>query len=88
MAGAGIHPYHQQWPPAPAPQPSAPGAPPAPAHPPPILVENPNRPNSDEVSPFSISLSKTNPFLSGIHSESLRVIFRYVRSSSRVYLRT
>ncbi|RVW14580.1 RNA-binding protein with multiple splicing 2 [Vitis vinifera] len=55
MAGAGIHPYHQQWPPAPAPQPSAPGAPPAPAHPPPILVENPNRPNSDEVRTIFIS---------------------------------
>ncbi|KAJ9693477.1 hypothetical protein PVL29_012310 [Vitis rotundifolia] len=55
MAGAGIHPYHQQWPPAPAPPPSAPGAPPAPAHPPPILVENPNRPNSDEVRTIFIS---------------------------------
>ncbi|XP_024030879.1 cell wall integrity protein scw1 isoform X2 [Morus notabilis] len=44
MAGAGIHPYHQQWPPAAPPPP-----PPAAAAPPPILVDNPNRPAADEV---------------------------------------
>ncbi|KAB5539161.1 hypothetical protein DKX38_016694 [Salix brachista] len=61
MAGTGIHPYHQQWPPAqaPAPPPSAPGAPPPvhhappPVHhaPPPVLVDNSNRgpPTHDEV---------------------------------------
>ncbi|KAE8658891.1 hypothetical protein F3Y22_tig00116965pilonHSYRG00115 [Hibiscus syriacus] len=34
MAGAGIHPYHQQWPPvqAPPPPPSAPPPPPGPSH--------------------------------------------------------
>ncbi|PON71031.1 Splicing factor-like protein [Trema orientale] len=46
MAGAGIHPYHQQWPPA-APPPPPPAAVTAP--PPPILVENPNRSATDEV---------------------------------------
>ncbi|KAJ6892737.1 hypothetical protein NC651_025829 [Populus alba x Populus x berolinensis] len=56
MAGTGIHPYHQQWPPAqapPPPPPSAPGAPPPPVHhvPPPVLVDNSNRgpPTHDEV---------------------------------------
>ncbi|KAH7515308.1 hypothetical protein FEM48_Zijuj10G0012900 [Ziziphus jujuba var. spinosa] len=56
MAGAGIHPYHQQWPPAaqvppPPPPPVAAGAAaaPPPHHPPPILVDNPNRPATDEV---------------------------------------
>lgn len=47
MAGAGIHPYHQQWPPQ-APPPPPPAAVTAP--PPPILVENPNRSVNDEVS--------------------------------------
>ncbi|KAF4350956.1 hypothetical protein F8388_021663 [Cannabis sativa] len=45
MAGAGIHPYHQQWPQA-APPPPPPAAGTAP---PPILVENPNRSATDEV---------------------------------------
>ncbi|KAG5237957.1 U1 small nuclear ribonucleoprotein [Salix suchowensis] len=54
MAGTGIHPYHQQWPPAqaPAPPPSAPGAPPPVHHaPPPVLVDNSHRgpPTHDEV---------------------------------------
>lgn len=52
MAGAGTYPYHQQWPPAPVPPPPAAPAAAAPhsyAHPPPILVENPNRPTTDEV---------------------------------------
>ncbi|KAK6911116.1 RNA recognition motif domain [Dillenia turbinata] len=64
MAGAGIHPYHEQWPPAaPPPAPSATVAagaaaaplPPPPHHPPPILVENPNRPSTDEVRTIFIS---------------------------------
>lgn len=46
MAGAGIHPYHQQWTPAPPPQPS-PAAGVAP--PTPILLDNPNRSATDEV---------------------------------------
>lgn len=46
MAGAGIHPYHQQWPPA-APPPLPPAV--AAAPPPPILVDNANRPATDEV---------------------------------------
>lgn len=55
MAGAGIHPYHQQWPPSGAPPP-----PPAPASvphypPPPMHMENPNRPQSDEVRTIFIS---------------------------------
>ncbi|GMN48111.1 hypothetical protein TIFTF001_017275 [Ficus carica] len=46
MAGAGIHPYHHQWPPAaPPPPPQAAAA----APPPPILVDNANRPTTDEV---------------------------------------
>ncbi|KAM1010732.1 hypothetical protein ACFX13_046913 [Malus domestica] len=50
MAGTGIHPYHQQWQPAaaaPPPPPPAVGsiAPPPPHH----LVDNPNRPLTDEV---------------------------------------
>ncbi|KAF2286492.1 hypothetical protein GH714_017322 [Hevea brasiliensis] len=54
MAGAGIHPYHQQWPPAaaPPPPPAAAAAPPPPPihHPPPVLVDNSNRgPTHDEV---------------------------------------
>ncbi|KAK9282471.1 hypothetical protein L1049_005389 [Liquidambar formosana] len=54
MAGAGTYPYHQQWPPAPAPPPApaAAAAPPPPhhhPHAPPILVDNPNRPTTDEV---------------------------------------
>lgn len=44
MAGAGIHPYHQQWVPPPQPQPPPPAAPP-------IHVENPNRSATDEVRP-------------------------------------
>ncbi|XWS11462.1 hypothetical protein CRYUN_Cryun37aG0000300 [Craigia yunnanensis] len=45
MAGAGIHPYHQQWPPAPAaPPPSAAAPPPPPVHHPP-----PPAPSHDEV---------------------------------------
>ncbi|KAF3430952.1 hypothetical protein FNV43_RR25682 [Rhamnella rubrinervis] len=53
MAGAGIHPYHQQWAPAapvpPPPPPPVAGAPGAAVPPPPILVDNPNRPATDEV---------------------------------------
>ncbi|KAJ8756328.1 hypothetical protein K2173_025140 [Erythroxylum novogranatense] len=54
MAGAGIHTYHQQWPPAPAqPPPPAAAAPPPPppaVHHPPVLVDNSNRgPTHDEV---------------------------------------
>ncbi|GMY38465.1 U1 small nuclear ribonucleoprotein A isoform X1 [Fagus crenata] len=51
MAGAGIHPYHQQWPP----QAAAPPPPPPPsvavtAPPPPIMVDNSGvRPPNDEV---------------------------------------
>lgn len=62
MAGAGIHPYHQQWAPAapvpPPPPPPVAGAAVAAAPPPPILVDNPNRPATDEVS--SIQLSQSN----------------------------
>uniref|UniRef100_A0A2P2JXT3 Uncharacterized protein MANES_03G081700 n=1 Tax=Rhizophora mucronata TaxID=61149 RepID=A0A2P2JXT3_RHIMU len=47
MAGAGIHPYHQQWPPAPAPPPppAAAPVPPPPAvhHPPAVIVDGANR---------------------------------------------
>ncbi|CAL1386819.1 unnamed protein product [Linum trigynum] len=56
MAGAGIHPYHQQWPPAPAPPPpsAAAAGPPPPSvhypHPPAAMVDNSNRgPTHDEV---------------------------------------
>ncbi|KAF8082270.1 hypothetical protein N665_0839s0010 [Sinapis alba] len=58
MAGAGIHPYHQQWPPTGAPPPpaavsSAPPPHPPPVHhhhpPPPGLVDNHNRPPYDEL---------------------------------------
>jgi len=61
MAGAGIHPYHQQWPPAGAPPPPAAVSSAAPPHPPPIhhhpppppvLVDNHNRPPYDEVQLF------------------------------------
>ncbi|MBA0556077.1 hypothetical protein Golob_026211 [Gossypium lobatum] len=48
MAGAGIHPYHQQWPPVPAPPPppaSASAAPP----PPPVHHPPPPAPSHDEV---------------------------------------
>lgn len=55
MAGAGIHPYHQQWPPAAPPPP-----PPAAAAPPPILVDNPNRPAADEVF-YYFSFPQTKP---------------------------
>ncbi|XP_057514247.1 uncharacterized protein LOC130795998 [Actinidia eriantha] len=55
MAGAGIHPYHPQWPPTGAPPP-----PPAPAalphpQPPPMSMENPNRLPIDEVRTIFIS---------------------------------
>ncbi|KAL2462414.1 RNA-binding (RRM/RBD/RNP motif) family protein [Forsythia ovata] len=41
MAGAGIHPYHQQWPPAAAPPPATMAVPPPPhSHPPPIPMDN------------------------------------------------
>ncbi|KAG1326946.1 RNA-binding protein with multiple splicing 2 [Cocos nucifera] len=46
MAGAGMHPYHQQW--VPPPQPPPPAAPPMP-------VENPNRTTADEVRTIFIS---------------------------------
>ncbi|PIN11781.1 RNA binding protein (contains RRM repeats) [Handroanthus impetiginosus] len=59
MAGTGIHPYHQQWPPAPAHPPvsAAPPPPPPPhTHPPPIPIDNPaGRPPSDEVRTIFIS---------------------------------
>ena len=56
MAGAGIHPYHQQWPPAPAPPPPAAAAAAAPLvhHPPPPA------PSHDEVN--SLSLTRFTPF--------------------------
>lgn len=54
MAGTGIHPYHQQWPPAPAPPPASAAAPPPP--PPTIPVDSPAaRPPSDEVRTIFIS---------------------------------
>lgn len=49
MAGAGIHPYHQQWPPAPAPPPPPPAVAAAPPPPPPVAYDNTNRPSHDEV---------------------------------------
>lgn len=56
MAGAGIHPYHQQWPPAAAPPPAPAAAPPPPPahphphpHPPTMPMDNPNRLPIDEV---------------------------------------
>ncbi|XP_010545616.1 PREDICTED: U2 small nuclear ribonucleoprotein B'' [Tarenaya hassleriana] len=55
MAGAGIHPYHQQWPGAAAPPPPAPvpaaAPPPPPVHhpPPPGLVDSHSRPHYDEL---------------------------------------
>lgn len=80
MAGAGIHPYHQQWPPAapaPPPPPVAAGATaaPPPHHPPPILVDNPNRPATDEV--FSDWLNFYLDLLRFSFSRS-RSIFLYV----------
>lgn len=61
MAGAGLHPYHQQWPQAaaPPPPPAAAAAPPPPPpavhHPPPVLVDNSNRvPTHDEVTHTSV----------------------------------
>ncbi|XP_054784793.1 cell wall integrity protein scw1 isoform X1 [Prosopis cineraria] len=48
MAGAGIHPYHQQWPPAAAAPPPPPPAPAAAAPPPPLSHPHPPPP-SDEV---------------------------------------
>lgn len=50
MAGAGIHTYHQQWPPAPAPPPPpAAGGGAAPPPPPPVPYDNTNRLAHDEV---------------------------------------
>ncbi|KAL3528518.1 hypothetical protein ACH5RR_007840 [Cinchona calisaya] len=52
MAGAGIHPYHQQWPPAAAPPPPPVAAPPPPPPhplPAPIPMDNPNRFPVDEL---------------------------------------
>ncbi|KAI5679531.1 hypothetical protein M9H77_00758 [Catharanthus roseus] len=62
MAGAGIHPYHQQWPPA-APPPAPAAAPPPPPHshphphphPSTMPMDNPNRPLTDEVRTIFIS---------------------------------
>ncbi|XP_027122619.1 uncharacterized protein [Coffea arabica] len=59
MAGAGIHPYHQQWPPAAAPPPPPVAAPPPPPpphpHPAPIPMDNHNRLPIDEVRTIFIS---------------------------------
>lgn len=64
MAGAGIHPYHQQWPPTGAPPPpaavsSAPPPHPPPVHhhhhPPPPGLDNHNRPPYDEVNTSFVS---------------------------------
>lgn len=59
MAGAGIHPYHQQWPPAAAPPPApvaaTPPAPPPHPLPPPIPMDNRNRLPVDEVRTIFIS---------------------------------
>lgn len=62
MAGAGIHPYHQQWPPAAAPPPAPAAAPPPPPahphshpHPPTMPMDNSNRLPSDEVRTIFIS---------------------------------
>ncbi|KAI5339659.1 hypothetical protein L3X38_018931 [Prunus dulcis] len=49
MAGAGIHPYHQQWPPAAGPPPPPPVVTAVAPPPPHYLVDNPNRPATDEV---------------------------------------
>ncbi|KAH9667686.1 RRM domain-containing protein [Citrus sinensis] len=49
MAGAGIHTYHQQWPPAPAPPPPPAAAAAAPPPPPPVPYDNTNRIAHDEV---------------------------------------
>ncbi|XVF74966.1 hypothetical protein PTKIN_Ptkin13bG0151600 [Pterospermum kingtungense] len=48
MAGAGIHPYHQQWPPAPAPPPPSAASATAPP-PPPSVHHPPPAPSHDEV---------------------------------------
>ncbi|KAG8499233.1 hypothetical protein CXB51_005740 [Gossypium anomalum] len=48
MAGAGIHPYHQQWPPVPAPAPPPAAASAAPP-PPPVHHPPPPAPSHDEV---------------------------------------
>ncbi|KAL7113936.1 hypothetical protein ACP275_04G090200 [Erythranthe tilingii] len=60
MEGAGMHPYHQQWPPAAAPPPLPTVAPPPPSlhphHPPPIPIDNPAaRMLSDELRTIFIS---------------------------------
>lgn len=54
MAGAGIHPYHQQWPPTGAPPPpsAVSSAPPPHPPPPPGLAD---RPPYDEVTTLSLS---------------------------------
>ncbi|XP_021298384.1 U1 small nuclear ribonucleoprotein A [Herrania umbratica] len=49
MAGAGIHPYHQQWPPAPAPPPPPAAAAAAPPPPPSVHHPPPPAPSHDEV---------------------------------------
>ncbi|KAL0857135.1 hypothetical protein Bca101_062289 [Brassica carinata] len=58
MAGAGIHPYHQQWPPTGAPPPPAAASSAPPPHPPPVHhhhhppppgLDNHNRPPYDEL---------------------------------------
>lgn len=53
MAGAGIHPYHQQWPAAGAPPPAASVAHPTP--PPPMAADNNFRPFNDDVRTIFIS---------------------------------
>ncbi|KAL8458825.1 hypothetical protein ACS0TY_035526 [Phlomoides rotata] len=57
MAGTGIHPYHQQWPPVAAPPPVSAAPPPTPhLHPPPVPLDSPSsRPSSDELRTIFIS---------------------------------
>lgn len=85
MAGAGIHPYHQQWPPAGAPPPPAAVSSAAPPHPPPVhhhhppppgLVDNHNRPPFDEVTTLSLSLYIHINVVLMIHVTCDRLFFR------------
>lgn len=88
MAGAGIHPYHQQWPPAapaPPPPPVAAGATaaPPPHHPPPILVDNPNRPATDEV--FSDWLNFYLDLLRFSFSRSRSIFYMYNKLKNKIF---
>ena len=62
MAGAGIHPYHQQWPPTGAPPPPSAVSSAPPPHPPPVHHHHPpppglaDRPPYDEVTTLSFYL--------------------------------